>query len=250
MKFPLTFVCALLTLLAACTFTTKRIKNPRFTSSADSLSLPISQYVSCEHINLDGKEVTSNGKTTSEMEIDIINGKNVPTDTARMRSLGRSIASIVRSGLQDVDEYDQYKVLFMKVESTGIETKRTWTGMSYRADELMVRKQKDPVFAGSRDSLFLRVNKLVDCEKFKTVGWMITKNDESSSEMYVEVVNSPKVPKEDDRLRALGKIVASDFKHALADTTEYGLYKIYFVSEQGDSAQGKARIVVFRSYEL
>jgi hypothetical protein len=250
MKFPLTFACALLTLLAACTFTTKRIKDPQLATSADSLSRSIGQYVSCEHINLDGKEITSNGKTTSELEIDIINGKNVPTDTARMRSVGRSIASIVRSGLQDVNEYDHYKVLFVKVESSGIETKRTWTGMSYKADELIVRKRKDPVFAGSMDSLFLRLSKLLDCGKFKTGGWMITKNDESSSEMYVDVINSQKVPEEDDRLKALGKIVASDFKHALADTTEFGVYKIYFVSEQGDSAQGKARIVVFRSYEL
>jgi hypothetical protein len=250
MKRPLTFACFLLTLLAACTFTTKRTKNPQFTSSTDSLSRQIGQFVSCEHINLDGKEITANGKTSSELEIDIINGKNVPADTMRMRSLGKSIASVFRSGLQDVDEYDSYQVLFMTVEPTSVGTKRKWIGMIYKAEELTVKKSKDPVFAGSKDSLFLKLGKFLACEKFKTGGWMVSRNDESSSEMYIEVINSKKVPEEYDRLMALGKIIAGDFKHALADTTEYGVYKIYFVTEQGDSPVGKPRIVTLRSYEL
>jgi hypothetical protein len=253
MKRPLTLACVLLTLLPACTFTTKRTKIPQFTSSTDSLNSlgrQIGQFVSCEHINLDGNEITANGKTSSELEIDIINGKNVPADTARMRSLGESIASVVRSGLQDVDEYDSYQVLFMTVESTSVGTKRKWTGMTYKAEELTVKKLKDPVFAGSKDSLFLKLGKFLACEKFKTVGWMVTRNDESNSEMYIEVINGKKVPEEDDRLKALGKIIAGDFKHALADTTEYGLYNIYFVTEEGDTPQGKARIVTLRSFEL
>jgi hypothetical protein len=129
-------------------------------------------------------------------------------------------------------------------------TKRSWTGISYKAGDLTVRKSKPPVFAGSMDSLFMKLDKVLVCEKFETGGWKVIRNDESSSEMYIKIINSKKVPEEDDRLVTFGKLIAGDFKRALADTTEYGVYKIYFVTEQGDSSQEKSRIVTLRSNEL
>ncbi|HTR31738.1 MAG TPA: hypothetical protein VMH27_20840 [Puia sp.] len=250
MRFSIAFACFLLALPTACKFTARRFKSPQFNSSTDDLSRELNHIVSCQHIHIDGNEVTANGEATSELEIDIINGRNVSTDTAKMQSMGNSIASIVRSALQDVNEYDTYQVRFVKVDSTEIGTKRQWTGIRYAAADLVLRKPKDPVFARSTDSLYVSLYRLVACKQFRTRGWIFSRGDERSSELDIEVVDSKSLPGEDDGLRALGERIAADSKRALADTMEYGVYKVSFVTEREDGSWEKYAIVAFRSFEL
>lgn len=94
------------------------------------------QIVSCEGINLGGKEISTNGKVSSELEIDITNGQNIPTDENQMNDLGKQIALVVKQALQDKSQYNTYKVLFVtKREDAGV-TQRTWKGKIFKSEEL------------------------------------------------------------------------------------------------------------------
>src|SRR5437588_9650486 len=112
-------------LIVSCTTTTTKTKNPVFSKPTNSLQVDLNKLVSCEGVNLDGKEINTNGKINSELEIDITNGQNIPTDENQMNALGKQIAMKIKEALQDKAEYQTYKVLFItKTESAGV-TNRT-----------------------------------------------------------------------------------------------------------------------------
>ena len=79
----------------------------------EQLQKELNQLVSCENINLDGKETKTNGVINSELEIDIVNGKDIPADDDQMISLGKLIASDLKRSLKDQTQYNTYKVLFV-----------------------------------------------------------------------------------------------------------------------------------------
>jgi uncharacterized protein involved in exopolysaccharide biosynthesis len=119
-----------------CTTTATKTKNPVFSISTDSLQVDLNKLVSCQGINLDGKEITTNGKATTELEIDITNGQNIPADEDQMNALGKQIAAKIKEALQDKAEYQTYKVLFItKTENSGV-TSRTWKGKVFKSEEL------------------------------------------------------------------------------------------------------------------
>jgi len=125
-----------ITLIVSCTTTTTKTKNPVFSKPTNSLQVDLNKLVSCEGINLDGKEINTDGKINTELEIDITNGQNIPTDENQMNDLGKHIAVEIKEALQDKAEYQTYKVLFItKTESAGV-TSRTWKGKIFKAEEL------------------------------------------------------------------------------------------------------------------
>ena len=122
--------------IIGCTMTTTKTKNPVFSKSTENLQVDLNKLVSCEDVNLNGKEITTNGKINTELEIDITNGKNLPTDENQMDALGKQIAAEIKETLQDKTEYQTYKVLFItKTESAGV-TSRTWKGKIFKSEEL------------------------------------------------------------------------------------------------------------------
>jgi|SRR5580658_9795510 hypothetical protein len=127
---------ALLTFVFSCTTTIRKFKPPGYAIAPDSLQAQINRIVSCQTIHLDGAEIITNGKSSSELEIDIINGNGVPGDSSQMKTLGHAIAADVKKALQESDEYDTYRVLFVKVESVEGMVKRTWRGNTFRSSEL------------------------------------------------------------------------------------------------------------------
>ncbi len=132
----LSFVTLATLIVVGCTTTTTKTKNPVFSISTDSLQVDLNKLVSCQGINLDGKEITTNGKITTELEIDITNGQNIPADENQMNALGKQIATEIKEALQDKTEYQTYKVLFItKTESAGV-TSRTWKGKIFKSEEL------------------------------------------------------------------------------------------------------------------
>jgi len=123
-------------LFAACTTTVTRTKNPVFDIPMDSLARQIKTLITFQHVNLDGRSITTNGKDSSVLEVDIINGRDIPTGDAQKKDLGRSIAVGIRNALKDKNEYKALLVLFVKVDSGSAVTKRTWSGFSYPVKEL------------------------------------------------------------------------------------------------------------------
>jgi hypothetical protein len=127
---------AMMLLLISCTTTITKTKEPKFNATPDSLSVTLNKLVTCQHINVKGEEITTNGKTQSEMEIDIINGKQIPDVGPALRSLGKTIASAIKMALTNKNDFDSYKVLFVKQEETSVTTSRSWTGYTYKSVDL------------------------------------------------------------------------------------------------------------------
>jgi len=122
-------------LLSSCTLTTTKTKNPGFTDQA-KVENELMSLVTSENINLNGQEITKNRKTTSELEIYITNGRNIPTNEDERRWLGKSIATCVKRNLKDANQFDTYKVLFVtRVEKGGV-TKRSWAGNVFSSTEI------------------------------------------------------------------------------------------------------------------
>lgn len=126
----------LILLFAACTTTVTKTKNPVFSVPMASLARQLDSLVPGGHKNLIGRSITTNGKDSSILEVDIINGRNLPTADAQKKELGRSIAIGIRNELKDKNEYKAFSVVFVKVDSGTIVTKKTWNGFTYHAADL------------------------------------------------------------------------------------------------------------------
>jgi hypothetical protein len=122
--------------LTACTTTIKKRKDPVFAVPTDSLVAGLNSIVTCQHFNLDGEDISVNGKDSSELEIDVINGKDIPNDNDSMKVLGQPIAALLKNALKDKGEYDRFSVYFVKVDSGSVVTKRSWVGHKYPAASL------------------------------------------------------------------------------------------------------------------
>ena len=127
-------VCAIF--LVNCTFTTTRTKNPVFKITTDQLQRDLNHLVSCENMDVDGREISTNGKTKSELEIDIVNGRDIPGNQNEMISLGKSIASDLKKSLKDQGEYGTYKVRFVTKETNDGITRTNWNEIAFQAEEL------------------------------------------------------------------------------------------------------------------
>jgi hypothetical protein len=79
--------------LTGCVTSVTKTKNPVFNSMVDSLQIKLSRVVRFEHINLSGKEITSQSKTNSELEIDVINPANTPVDESGTIVICKELAS-------------------------------------------------------------------------------------------------------------------------------------------------------------
>jgi hypothetical protein len=122
-------------LLSSCTFTTTKTKNPNFIDEA-KVSNELTSIIKAENINLNGKEIKINNKATSELEVSIINGINIPNTEDQRKAFGKSIGTIIKSNLKDPNEYETYKVIFVTKEETANVTKRNWVGNVFSAKEL------------------------------------------------------------------------------------------------------------------
>ena len=122
-------------LLVSCTVTTTKTKDPVFTDMSN-VQKELVTLVKAENINLSGEEITTNKKTTSELQVAITNGINIPAGDQDRKALGKSIATSIKRNLIDPNEFDKYTVLFVtKVENGGV-TKRNWVGDVFSSTEL------------------------------------------------------------------------------------------------------------------
>jgi hypothetical protein len=130
----LLFIC-ITALLASCTITTTKAKGPVF-SDMGKVQNELANLVKAENINLNGKEITTNKKTTSELEVAVTNGTNIPINEDERKALGKSIATSIKRNLKDPNEFDKYTVLFVTKIENGNVTKRNWVGNAFNSIEL------------------------------------------------------------------------------------------------------------------
>ncbi len=126
-----------LLLFAACTTTVTYQKDPVFSEPKDSLRLHLWNLVGTDSINASGKEISINGFTTSQFELQVINSKKIPENDDEMKMLARSIAVEIRNALKDKNEYQKYAIIFAKVEYKSEHyISRTIRGQSFTVKEL------------------------------------------------------------------------------------------------------------------
>jgi hypothetical protein len=132
----LIFLSTLALAITGCTFTKTYLKDPVFSKSTDSTQMDLNKFISYQEISILGKEILTNNKSNSELDINITNGQNIPTDQNEMIALGKQVAIVIKKSLQNENEYQTYKVLFVtKTENSGV-TKNTFTGKIFKTEEL------------------------------------------------------------------------------------------------------------------
>jgi hypothetical protein len=136
MKHFITAVYLFTAFLSGCTFTTTQPKEPVFTTGKDSILKQLNNTVRCENFNVYGSAIVSNGNKSSQLEIDVINGKNIPGNDTTMIRVAKQLALLVKQYLKDKNEYDTYKVLFIKQSFEHGITKRSWRGQSFTNKDL------------------------------------------------------------------------------------------------------------------
>jgi hypothetical protein len=123
-------------LLFCCTVTTTKKKPPVFSKSDDSISRDVNSIILTQEIDVHGKEITSNGKVSSELTVNLINPKNLPSDSSERNRIAEEVAAILKLSLKDPNSFDSYKVLFVHRVIEGSVTKDNYTGQIYKSETL------------------------------------------------------------------------------------------------------------------
>ncbi len=108
----LLLLIGVISMLVGCTFTTMTPNYPQFTVQPASISADIGSLIPTEHVKLAGSKVKTNGQTTSELAITVINAVNPPKDGDQYEKLAEEIAQVLKHALKDPNQYDTYKVIF------------------------------------------------------------------------------------------------------------------------------------------
>ncbi len=108
-----TFIFSIL--IASCNFYKTEPKDPEFTKDKATISGELRNMVNCGGINIHGYTTINNGKAgNTELYIEFMNPVNADED---QNELGKKIATHLRRDLKDANEYDSYKVAFIKKTS-------------------------------------------------------------------------------------------------------------------------------------
>ena len=120
---------------AGCTFTTTVSKPPVYGEPLDSLRAQLRQLVTCEHFDVEGREITRNGGKREEIDITIVNGQGIPEGDGKWE-LGRALAGVVKRALKDTLEYHIYVVGFSTERKDGMSVSKTTTSRQFMSREL------------------------------------------------------------------------------------------------------------------
>lgn len=102
----------------------------------DSISRDINSIIFAPESNVNGKQISSNGKTLTELIFNHINPNDLPTDTTEQKILGQHIATLLKHALKDPNSFTDYKVLFTRKVTDGSTTKSNYAGYSYKSSAL------------------------------------------------------------------------------------------------------------------
>ena len=133
---PLIGCLFLLASFSSCTFTVTKPKPPEYAVNTDSLGKALDSLVSAVHINVNGKEIKKGDQTSSELDIEVINGRNIPDNDEKLRELGRTIGARFKNALKDPNQFDRYSVLFVILSTEKGVPSRTWKGNIFKSGEL------------------------------------------------------------------------------------------------------------------
>lgn len=126
--FLATFFIISLALFFSCSFTKIKTIEPVYTLTLDSISREINSIIITPEAGLTGKEIRTNGQTTTELTINLINSKRLPESDNEQKKIGENIAILIKNTLKDPNSFTDYKVFFTKRLVDGNMTKSSFVG--------------------------------------------------------------------------------------------------------------------------
>jgi hypothetical protein len=123
-------------LIFSCSFTRTKAVEPAFSLTLDSISRDINSLIVTPEASVTGEEITTDGNTTTELTINLINSKGLPDNVDEQKKIGEYIAILIKNTLKDPNSFTDYKVLFTNRTVDGAITKSTYVGYSYKSTEL------------------------------------------------------------------------------------------------------------------
>jgi hypothetical protein len=131
-----TIVFLLIYLTFSCTFYSTKSKMPNFKVERAKMEENLKTLVTCENVDVRGMDINVNEKVSTELQVSIINGSNIPTDESKLKSLGKSIDSLYKQELSNVNEFNTFKVFFVVSKRDGIVTTSSSRFFAFKSDEL------------------------------------------------------------------------------------------------------------------
>ena len=129
-------ILLLFVFISSCNFTTTKTRKPVFIIDTNLVGKKLDSLIACENFNINGTEIITNKKSTSEIEISTINCRDVPQNNDEMAGLAATIASEIKKHLKDSTQYDTYKVLFIIKKTDGVVTKTNSKSYVFGAKDL------------------------------------------------------------------------------------------------------------------
>jgi hypothetical protein len=88
-------------------------KNDPIFADIEKTKSEIGNLIQAENINISGKEITTGKDSTSELEIVVTNGQNVPATENERIFLSKSLAKSIKNNLTHTDQFETYNVKFI-----------------------------------------------------------------------------------------------------------------------------------------
>jgi hypothetical protein len=99
-------------LVVGCTHTLTKPIDPAVFGDVDKFEYEFLNLIQAEGINFSVIEVTKGENTTLEVEINIVNGINIPTNADKRRTLSQSLANVVKNNLREPNQFEIYRVTY------------------------------------------------------------------------------------------------------------------------------------------
>ena len=116
--------------------TTTKEKTPEFNVGLSSIDSSLKTLVHYQHTNISGVEKTTNNKITTEIQIKIINGINLPTEKTDLESLAKRIASQIKQEVKNQNDFKNYRVFFVEQSKGAIGAVNKWKSWVFKSEEL------------------------------------------------------------------------------------------------------------------
>jgi|GEM_PF-1908975 hypothetical protein len=135
-----TIVLVLMCSAYSCTYTSTKTKPTNFKVENAKIVENLKTLVTFEKVNVNGTETKTKAQekeqVSTNLEISIINGSNIPSDDVKIKSLAKSIASQFKQELSDTTDFKTFNVVFVTNQSNGVVTTNNYTSFTFKTEEL------------------------------------------------------------------------------------------------------------------
>jgi hypothetical protein len=135
-NFRNSLVLTFLLLALSCTFTSIKPNTPDFITDQKTIATDIKRLIDPQEISLSGSDLKTQGQSTSELAITLINAENPPKVQDQFSHLAKEIAQLLKRSLKNENQYDRYKIIFLFEKTSGIVTKSKSAEFYFKSSEL------------------------------------------------------------------------------------------------------------------